>query len=129
MPADLQEWLENNTREATSVRIRVGERANPSTVACIIDRAYPRAAAFALAGGALTFFGFMHSEAIGIGRSPTVACGYLLVAGALFALSRQTAPRPVGVGAVVRHDPIAALQALSHRRSRRSVGHARPWPA
>jgi len=36
MPADLQEWLENNTREATSVRIRVGERANPSTVACII---------------------------------------------------------------------------------------------
>ena len=71
-----------------------------ATVACIIDRAYPRAAAFALAGGVLTFFGFMHSEAIGIGRSPTVACGYLLVAGALFVLSRQTAPRPVGVGAV-----------------------------
>lgn len=36
MPADLQEWLEINTKDATSVRVRVGERANPSTVACII---------------------------------------------------------------------------------------------
>ncbi len=71
-----------------------------ATVACIIDRAYPRAAAFSLAGAVLTFFGFMHSEAIGVMRSPTVACGYLLVAGALFALSRQTAPKPVSVGAV-----------------------------
>ena len=36
MPAGLQEWLELNTKDATSVRVRVGERANPSTVACII---------------------------------------------------------------------------------------------
>ncbi len=48
--------------------------------ACIIDRAYRKAAAFAAAGAVLTFFGFMHSEAIGIARSPLVAFSYLMVA-------------------------------------------------
>jgi AGZA family xanthine/uracil permease-like MFS transporter len=51
----------------------------------IIDRAFEKAAAFALAGGILTFFGFIHgADGIGIGSSPTVCVGYLAVAGILF---------------------------------------------
>ncbi len=48
--------------------------------ACMIDRTFNKAAAFALAGAVLTFFGFMHSEAIGIGKTPLVAFSYLGVA-------------------------------------------------
>jgi AGZA family xanthine/uracil permease-like MFS transporter len=46
----------------------------------IIDRHFIKASAFALAGGVMTFFGFMHGERIGIGESPTVAMSYLAVA-------------------------------------------------
>ena len=44
---------------------------------CIIDRRFLKGSAFALAGAALTFFGFMHGEAIGIGQTPLVAVSYL----------------------------------------------------
>jgi AGZA family xanthine/uracil permease-like MFS transporter len=44
---------------------------------CIIDRNFMKASAFSLAGAALTFFGFMHGEAIGIGQTPLVAVSYL----------------------------------------------------
>jgi adenine/guanine/hypoxanthine permease len=50
----------------------------------VIEREFMKAAAFALAGAVLRFFGFMHGESIGIAHSPGVAVGYLLVAG-LFA--------------------------------------------
>jgi len=63
--------------------------------ACLIDRNHRRAAGFALAGAVLTFFGFMHSEAIGIGHSPAAALAYLAVAGGLFGLARQPAAAPV----------------------------------
>ncbi|HEX7668213.1 MAG TPA: hypothetical protein VF395_01450 [Polyangiaceae bacterium] len=52
--------------------------------AFIIDREFTKASAFAVAGSVLTFFGFMHGEAIGIGQTPTVAVSYLAVAGVLF---------------------------------------------
>lgn len=55
----------------------------------IIDRAFDKAAAFALAGTVLTFFGLIHGEKIGFGSSPTIAVAYLAVAGLLFVLSRQ----------------------------------------
>jgi AGZA family xanthine/uracil permease-like MFS transporter len=71
-----------------------------SVTACLIDRAYRRAAGFALAGAVMTFFGFMHSEAIGIGRSPTVALAYLAVAAGLFGLAWQTVSRPLAAGAL-----------------------------
>ena len=53
--------------------------------AFIIDRKLKNAAAFALAGGVMTFFGFMHGDKIGIahGKSMTVAVSYLMVAGVL----------------------------------------------
>ncbi len=53
--------------------------------AFVIDREFVKASAFALAGAVLTFFGFMHGEAIGIGQTPTVAVAYLGVAAILFA--------------------------------------------
>jgi adenine/guanine/hypoxanthine permease len=54
----------------------------------IIEREFDRAAAFALAGTALTFFGFIHGEAIGIGQSLTVSASYLMVAGLLFWIAK-----------------------------------------
>lgn len=56
--------------------------------AFIIDRQFAKASAFSLASAAMTFFGFMHGEAIGIGQTPTVACAYVLVAAILFACEK-----------------------------------------
>ena len=47
----------------------------------VIDREFLKAAGFALAGAVLTFFGFMHGEAIGVAQTPWVAVSYLIVAG------------------------------------------------
>jgi adenine/guanine/hypoxanthine permease len=57
--------------------------------AFIIDKKFLAASAFAAAGAALTFFGFMHGEAVGIAVTPTVAVAYAVVAAFLFALSRS----------------------------------------
>lgn len=65
--------------------------------AFIIDRNFSKASAFALASAGLTFFGFMHGEAIGVGQSPFVTVAYLGVAGVLFGcakLATVTAPAP-----------------------------------
>jgi AGZA family xanthine/uracil permease-like MFS transporter len=56
--------------------------------AFVIDRKFMEAAAFALVGAVLTFFGFMHGEAIGLAVTPTVAVAYLMVAAFIFGLSR-----------------------------------------
>jgi adenine/guanine/hypoxanthine permease len=62
--------------------------------AFIIDKKFVNASAFALAGAVLTFFGFMHGEAVGIAVTPTVAVAYAMVAAFLFALSRYPALAP-----------------------------------
>ncbi|WP_315776366.1 MULTISPECIES: regulator [unclassified Bradyrhizobium] len=58
----------------------------------VIERDFTKAAAFALAGAVMTYFGFMHGEAVGIGGglgvTPAVALAYVVVAGGLFALGR-----------------------------------------
>jgi len=54
----------------------------------VIERQFLKAAAFALTGAVLTFFGFMHGEQIGIAQTPLVACGYLGVALVLFSCTR-----------------------------------------
>jgi AGZA family xanthine/uracil permease-like MFS transporter len=70
----------------------------------IIDRNFVKAAAFAAAGAALTYFGFMHGERIGVGQSPHVAVAYLAVAGILAAAAKlvvpaaEKAPEAEGVG-------------------------------
>jgi AGZA family xanthine/uracil permease-like MFS transporter len=71
----------------------------------VIERQFIRAAIFALVGGVLTFFGFIHGEALlpflrqGEGGTTyiTVAISYLAVAGVFFAcgkLATVTAPAP-----------------------------------
>jgi AGZA family xanthine/uracil permease-like MFS transporter len=62
----------------------------------IIDRNFKKGAAFAFAGGVMTFFGFMHGEQIGIGQSPTVAVSYLMVGVVLAGCARfaVVAPKP-----------------------------------
>jgi len=65
----------------------------------IIDREFNKSAAFAVTGAILSFFGFIHGEAIGVGRSPTVAVSYLAVAAILAACARfaEVKPHPVEV--------------------------------
>ena len=58
----------------------------------VIERDFIKASAFALTGAVLTYFGFMHGEAVGMGGglgvSPAVALSYAVVAIGLFALGR-----------------------------------------
>ena len=63
----------------------------------VIDRAFDKAAVFALIGAGFTFFGFMHGEAIGFAQSPVVALAYLGVAGVLFGCAKYATvtPKPV----------------------------------
>src|SRR5580704_12364556 len=73
----------------------------------VIDKKFVHAAAFALAGAVLTFFGFMHGEAVGIAVTPTVAVAYGIVAVFLYALSRYPALAPAltGPGEVMAASP------------------------
>jgi adenine/guanine/hypoxanthine permease len=59
--------------------------------AFVIDKKFVQASGFALAGAVLTFFGFMHGEAVGIAVSPVLAIAYVIVAIFLFGLSRAPA--------------------------------------
>jgi adenine/guanine/hypoxanthine permease len=58
----------------------------------IIEKDFTRAAGFALAGAVLTFFGFMHGEAVGVGSglgvTPSITLGYLMVGGMLLLCQR-----------------------------------------
>jgi AGZA family xanthine/uracil permease-like MFS transporter len=58
----------------------------------IIEREYVKASAFAFSGAVLTYFGFMHGEAVGIGGgfgvTPGVALAYAVVAVGLFAAEK-----------------------------------------
>ena len=57
----------------------------------VVEKKFVEAAAFALAGAILTFFGFMHGESVGIAVTPVLAVAYLIVAIFLFGLSRAPA--------------------------------------
>lgn len=58
----------------------------------IIERDFEKASAFALVGAILTYFGFMHGEAVGIGGgfgvTPAVALAYAVMAAGLFAAGK-----------------------------------------
>jgi adenine/guanine/hypoxanthine permease len=72
----------------------------------IVEREFAKAAAFAGAGALLSYFGFMHGEAVGIGGglgvSPAPALAYAIVAVGLYALGRQSVALPTA------SEPIAA---------------------
>ncbi|MGD0838530.1 MAG: regulator [Polyangia bacterium] len=69
----------------------------------IIERNFKKAAAFSLVGAILSFFGFMHGEAIGFGQTPVVAVSYLAVGGIMLACARFAVAAPkelsVSIGA------------------------------
>jgi len=58
----------------------------------VIDREFMKASAFAFSGAVLTYFGFMHGEAVGIGGgmgvTPGVALAYAVVAIGFFAVEK-----------------------------------------
>jgi AGZA family xanthine/uracil permease-like MFS transporter len=62
----------------------------------VIEREFVKASAFAAAGAALTFFGFMHGEQVGFAVTPSVALAYAIVAVGLFALANA---KPVAMPA------------------------------
>jgi AGZA family xanthine/uracil permease-like MFS transporter len=63
----------------------------------IIDHELNKAGVFALVGAVLTFFGFIHGEAIGIFRSPEVAVSYLGVAAVMFLCAKYAEPAGAAV--------------------------------
>jgi AGZA family xanthine/uracil permease-like MFS transporter len=75
----------------------------------IIERDFVKASAFALAGAVLTYFGFMHGEAVGVGGgygvTPGVALAYLVIAGGFLLVGKYG----TSVSYIPEHDmPIAA---------------------
>ena len=60
----------------------------------VIERDFMKASAFALAGAVMTYFGFMHGEAVGIGGglgvTPGVALAYAVVAAGLYTLAKTS---------------------------------------
>src|SRR3546814_15291551 len=78
----LYEGLQTLGHGATLAGIILG-----SIAVMLIDGKLVKAAAFAAVGGALTFFGLIHSEAIGVMKMPAVAAAYMVVAIFLYARS------------------------------------------
>ena len=79
-----------------------------SVTVFIIDRELTKAAIFAAAGAVLTFFGFIHGEGIGVGRSPEVAVAYLGVAVILFACQKYAYIAPQQIELSHGAEPAAA---------------------
>jgi AGZA family xanthine/uracil permease-like MFS transporter len=61
----------------------------------VIERDFVKASAFAFGGAVLTYFGFMHGEAVGVGGglgvTPAVALAYAAVAAAFLVVGRSSA--------------------------------------
>jgi AGZA family xanthine/uracil permease-like MFS transporter len=77
----------------------------------VIERDFVKASAFALSGAVLTYFGFMHGEAVGIGGglgvTPSVALAYAVVAAGFYAVGKYgTSTLPVS-----HHDMTHAVPA------------------
>jgi AGZA family xanthine/uracil permease-like MFS transporter len=76
----------------------------------IIERDFVKASAFSLAGAVLTYFGFMHGEAVGVGGglgvTPSVALAYAVVAAGFFVVGKYGSS---AASYIPRHDiPMAA---------------------
>lgn len=59
------------------------------------QRDFVKAAAFSGAGAVFTFFGLIHAEAIGIGRTPSMVIAYLAVAAILLACAKYAGLVPL----------------------------------
>jgi AGZA family xanthine/uracil permease-like MFS transporter len=74
-----------------------------ATAAFIIDRAFEKAAIFAVGAAVLAFFGVINGTALGIGNSATVALGYALVGLICIGMRYYSAPAPI-VEEALLHD-------------------------
>ena len=63
----------------------------------ITERELEKAAAFALAGSVLTFFGLIHAEDLGIGQSPVVSLSYLGIAVMLYCFAKFAHVAPAAI--------------------------------
>jgi AGZA family xanthine/uracil permease-like MFS transporter len=63
----------------------------------VIEKKFAEAAGFAAAGAALTFFGFMHGESVGLAVTPSIAVAYAIVAAFFYSLSRVPAAADAAV--------------------------------
>jgi adenine/guanine/hypoxanthine permease len=74
----------------------------------VIERHFVKASIFALVGAGLTFFGFMHGEALGVAQTLPVAVGYVAFAGILFACGKfaGTAADSTPVQAALEHHAV-----------------------
>jgi AGZA family xanthine/uracil permease-like MFS transporter len=61
----------------------------------IIERDFTKAAAFAAAGAVFTFFGLIHAEALGIGRTPSMVVSYLGISVILLACAKYAGLAPL----------------------------------
>jgi AGZA family xanthine/uracil permease-like MFS transporter len=82
-----------------------------AVAASVIDRAFSRAAAFAFVGACLTFFGFMHSEAIGVFETPVVTISYLIVTGILLGCAKFANDRSIVTEVTSNGEPLAITPA------------------
>jgi AGZA family xanthine/uracil permease-like MFS transporter len=73
----------------------------------VIEREFKKAGVFSLVAAALTFFGFIHGEAIGIGQTPLVAISYLGVAAIMFGCGKyaMALPKPVSMHEAAHGSP------------------------
>lgn len=65
-----------------------------AVAAYLIDRNFRYAAAYALGGAILCFFGIIHAPQLGINASPGVALGYLLLAGICLLAGKYAEQQP-----------------------------------
>lgn len=65
----------------------------------LLDRKPKLAAAYAVAGAVLAFFGFIHGEQVGFAVSPGIALGYLLMAGLSLAFAYLPYAQPASAEA------------------------------
>src|SRR5262249_33207821 len=72
----------------------------------IIDRQFTKAAITSVVGAGVTFFGFMHGEAIGIGQTPVVAISYIAVAAVLYGCAKFAVVAPKPEEHVEHHAPL-----------------------
>jgi AGZA family xanthine/uracil permease-like MFS transporter len=75
----------------------------------LIDRRLATAAAWAGAGGALSWVGLMHADKLGWGAAPQAAAGYALMAVAFLVVARL-APMPPEAAPGTPHDRAAIGQ-------------------
>jgi AGZA family xanthine/uracil permease-like MFS transporter len=76
-----------------------------ATTTIIIEREFSKAAAFAVAGAVLTFFGLMHGEEVAAFQNVSVAVAYLVVSAVLYGCGKFAVASPARAAHRVEERP------------------------